>query len=357
MNLYQHLKNWIDRVFSDEEAVVIAVLIVVGVLLFAWLGAYLAPVLASIVISFLLAGLVKPLERVGVPHAWSVLIVYFFFVGVLTVLVFVLIPALWAQLVALAETMPDIFSQLRKGAIDLSARYPELMSEEQLNQLFQTLSGEIGKLTQSALALSVLGLQGAFVAVIYLVLVPILVFFLLRDSHSIGDWLGGFLPKQRSRLASIWSEFLGQCGNYARGKVIEIVIVGVVSFVSFSVLGLSYAALLGLLVGLSVIIPFLGAAVVTIPVMLVAYFQFGASSELLVVFIVYQVIQFLDGNVLVPLLFSEAVKIHPVGIISAVLVFGGMWGIWGVFFAIPLATLIKALINSWPTPEDKQTAS
>ena len=66
----------------------------------------------------------------------------------------------------------------------------------------------------------------------------------------------------------------------------------------------------------------------------------------------YFVIQFLDGNVLVPILFSEAVNLHPIAIIVAILVFGGLWGFWGVFFAIPLATLVKALINVWPIHEE-----
>jgi len=60
------------------------------------------------------------------------------------------------------------------------------------------------------------------------------------------------------------------------------------------------------------------------------------------------VIQMLDGNVLVPLLFSEAVDLHPVAIVIAVLFFGGLWGLWGVFFAIPLATLVNAILSAWP---------
>ena len=72
---------------------------------------------------------------------------------------------------------------------------------------------------------------------------------------------------------------------------------------------------------------------------------------------VYSVIQGLDGNVLVPLLFSEAVNMHPVAIIVAVLVFGGLWGIWGVFFAIPLATLVKAIIYAWPRPVRQPSAA
>jgi putative permease len=66
----------------------------------------------------------------------------------------------------------------------------------------------------------------------------------------------------------------------------------------------------------------------------------------------YGIIQALDGNVIVPLLFSEAVNLHPVVIIVAVIFFGGLWGFWGVFFAIPLATLVKAVINAWPSSQD-----
>ena len=64
--------------------------------------------------------------------------------------------------------------------------------------------------------------------------------------------------------------------------------------------------------------------------------------------IAYAIIQALDGNVLVPLLFSEALNLHPVAIIVAILVFGGLWGFWGIFFAIPLATVVQAVLKAWP---------
>jgi putative permease len=113
-------------------------------------------------------------------------------------------------------------------------------------------------------------------------------------------------------------------------------------------MGLNYAALLGVIVGLSVLIPFVGAAVVTIPVAVVAVIQFGWSWDLAWIMLAYAIIQGLDGNVLVPLLLSEAVDLHPITIILAILAFGGLWGFWGVFFAIPLATLVKAIYNAWP---------
>ena len=112
---------------------------------------------------------------------------------------------------------------------------------------------------------------------------------------------------------------------------------------------LNYALLLSVLTGLSVIVPYIGATVVTVPVAAVAYVQWGVGSEFYTVMIAYLTLQFIDGNVLVPVIFSEANDLHPVAIIAAVLVFGGIWGLAGVFFAIPLATLIKAIINAWPS--------
>ena len=133
-----------------------------------------------------------------------------------------------------------------------------------------------------------------------------------------------------------------------RGKFWEVVIVWAACLVTFTAFGLQYAMLLSVLVGLSVIVPYIGAVVVTIPVVAIAWFQWGWSPEFLWLTVAYTVIQALDGNVLVPLLFSEVVNIHPVAIIVAILLFGGIWGFWGVFFAIPLATLVRAVLSAWP---------
>lgn len=148
-----------------------------------------------------------------------------------------------------------------------------------------------------------------------------------------------------------------QIGNYVRGKLTEIVIVGLVSWLAFSLMGLNFASLLAALVGLSVIVPYVGAVVVTVPVLVIGYFQWGYSDLFITLAVVYLVIQALDGNVLVPLLFSEAVNLHPVAIIVAIVVFGGFWGFWGVFFAIPLATLVKAVIDAWPSLSDENMAA
>ena len=124
---------------------------------------------------------------------------------------------------------------------------------------------------------------------------------------------------------------------------------GVVAAIMFSSLGLKYSAWLLVVVGLLVMIPYVGAVLVTIPVVIVGLLQFGLETQFYILIGLYLLLQALDGNLLVPLIFSETVKLHPVIIILAVFIFGSMFGFWGVFFSIPIATFIKAVWNAWPS--------
>jgi putative permease len=174
---------------------------------------------------------------------------------------------------------------------------------------------------------------------------------MLKDKTRLINSFVKFLPDNRKLANQVWNEMNGQIMNYIRGKIIEILIVGVVTYFTFFFMDLRYSALLAVLVGLSVLIPYIGAAAVTVPVAVVALFQWGISVDFAYLIVAYLIIQAFDGNLLVPILFSEAVNLHPVVIIMSVLIFGGMWGFWGVFFAIPLATLVKAVLNAWPSRE------
>jgi putative permease len=239
------------------------------------------------------------------------------------------------------EKLMDLFMLLPE-------RYPELVSGNQIKQLADAAMAEIGNAGQLLVTFSLASIGQSLTWLVFLVLVPILVFFFLKDGHMMVRWFTAFLPIKRNILSHVWLEMDQQIANYVRGKVVEIGIVGSATYLAFLWLDLNYAALLAVIVGLSVLIPYIGATLVTIPVALIGYVQWGVSTEFYTLIIVYGIIQAIDGNVLVPLLFSEAVNLHPVAIIVAVLFFGSLWGLWGVFFAIPLATLIKAVMNAWP---------
>lgn len=342
-------RSWVDRYFPDEEAVLLAVLLVLSVVVIATMGVVLAPMITAIIIAFLMQGLVTRLKDLGLSHLLAVTLSFLVLIGSLVIGLLVLLPALWHQLVTLFSEAPRMIRDGRELLLLLPEQYPQLISRDQITQLTNAAGSELGYFGQKILSFSLGQLPVLAAFLIYLVLVPILVFFFLKDSSVMMAWCASMLPKERPVMTQIWHEMNQQIANYVRGKVIEIVIVAVVSSVTFALLGLNYALLLGILVGLSVLIPYIGAAVVTLPVALIGFFQWGWSGDFFYVMVAYAIIQALDGNVLVPLLFSEAVKMHPVVIVLAVLVFGGLWGFWGVFFAIPLATLCKAIINAWPT--------
>ena len=155
------------------------------------------------------------------------------------------------------------------------------------------------------------------------------------------------MPDQRGLILEVAHEMRVMTGRYVRGKVFEVLLVTALTWIGFAVMHLNYAFLLALLVGLSAIIPYVGAIVVTIPVVLIALIQFGTTPDFVYVMLIYGSIQVLDGNLLVPILYAGAVNLNPVIIITAVLFFGGIWGFWGLFFAIPLATLVKAVVQAW----------
>lgn len=348
-------RNWFARHFSDPQAVGLAIVLVAGFLLVYAGGQMLAPVIASIIIAYLLDGAVSAFERHKVPRLLAVIAVFSLFMAALFFFIFGLLPLLSRQATQLANRLPEMLSHGQDLLLQLPERYPGLVTVEQIQEIISTVRLEIVGLGQQAVTLSLSSLVGLITVLLYLILMPLMVFFFLKDKSRIVDWLKSFLPDERELVGEVWRDVDLQIANYVRGKFIEIMIVGIVSYVTFLVMDLQFAVLLGVLNGLSVLVPYIGATVVTFPIAAVAYFQFGPSADFVWLLSAYLVIQALDGNVLVPLLFSEVVNLHPIAIIVAILVFGGLWGFWGVFFAIPLATLVQAVLKAWPTFDDKES--
>lgn len=346
------LKKWSSNLFADEEAIILLLMVGLGLFLVVSLGAILAPVFTSVVIAFLLQGMVNFMVRYKVHHTVAVSLATMMLMGFITALFFIVMPLVWGQMTNLVGELPSMLAKWQASLQELPSQYPDFISIEQVNEWGALVNSKAGQLGQTVLSFSIASLPSILALMVYAVLIPILVFFFLKDKNIILSWFASFLPRKRPLMRAVWVEMNQQSANYIRGKVIEILIVGAASYVVFAFMGLRYSALLGLLVGLSVLIPYIGATVVTIPVMLIAYLQWGLSHDFYMLLTAYAIVQALDGNVLVPLLFSEAVNLHPVAIIVAVLFFGGIWGFWGVFFAIPLATLVKAMIYTWPKMPD-----
>jgi putative permease len=341
--------QWYKERFSDPNAITLLVILICSFIGFYFFSSVLMPVFVAIAIAFLLDLPVNHLKRFGCSRSLASIIVVALFVGVALVALLGLLPVIWQQSSNLVQEVPQMISEGKIYLLTLPEKYPEVIKAEQIETVFILINEKFIEWGQVALKASLNSISDLVALLIYLILVPLMVFFFLKDRTSLIKSLSRFVPKDRKMVRQVGHEMNQQIMNYIRGKVIEILIIGGTSTIVFIFLGLNYAVLLGVLVGFSVLVPFVGATIVTIPVMLVALFQWGMGAEFGYVMIAYAIIQILDGNLLVPLLFSEAVNLHPVTIIISVIFFGGIWGLWGVFFAIPLATLVKAVLNAWPS--------
>jgi putative permease len=342
------VRNWFSRHLSDPQVIGLAFVLIIGFILIYVAGEMLTPVIASVIIAYLLEGVVSSVERRRIPRLPAVVAVFAMFMAGLVFFIFGLLPLLSRQATQLANRLPDMLSRGQELLLTLPARYPDLITTDQVNEIISALRLEFLGLGQQAVSMSLSSLIGIITVLVYLVLMPLMLFFFLKDKAQIIYWFQGFLPQERRLIGEVWRDVDIQIANYVRGKFIEIMIVGVVTYVAFLLLDLQFALLLGVVNGLSVLIPYIGATVVTFPIAIVALFQFGLTPEFAWLMGAYLVIQALDGNVLVPLLFSEVVNLHPIAIIVSILLFGGLWGFWGVFFAIPLATLVQAVLKAWP---------
>ncbi|MEZ9698740.1 AI-2E family transporter [Vibrio sp. 10N.261.46.E12] len=347
--MLEMVNRWYKRRFSDPHAVSLVAIILFGFITIYFFGHLIAPLLVAIVLAYLLEWPVTQLQRFGVPRTPAVMLVIMMFFSVMLLAIFGLVPTIWEQVGNLINDIPSMYGSLQNFIATIPERYPELANLQIVESIMSNAKNKALGFGESVVKGSLASLVSLATLAVYLILVPLLIFFLLKDKEEMIRMASGVLPRNRRLATKVWEEMNQQISNYIRGKVLEILIVGGVSYVTFAILDLRYSVLLAVAVGFSVLIPYIGAAAVTVPVAIVGLFQWGLEPQFYWLLLSYGIIQALDGNVLVPVLFSEAVNLHPVAIIVAVLVFGGLWGFWGVFFAIPLATLVKAVWNALPS--------
>ena len=353
--MFEVVYGWINKYLSNEEAVLFIVILIGFFVVIITMGSILGPLLTGIVLAYVMQDISKNLVRLQIPGWLALTITYFLFLGGFIGFLLFIIPHVWRQMQNLFDELPNMIDRAQEMLTGLPQNYPNFISDQQIQLWVDTLNSNTSSITQWIVSYSISQLPVLVSLVIYILLVPILVLFLLKDKDRILAWCLSFLPRKRPLMNQVGVEMNMQMANYIRGKFYEFLIVGVASYILFVMFGLNYALLLAFLVGLSVIVPYLGFIVVTIPVLIIAWLQFGWSATLLYIVLAYFILQGLDGMVLVPLLFSDAVNLHPIAIIIAVLVFGSWWGLWGVFFAIPLATLVKAIITAWPSRAEEAT--
>jgi len=350
--MFKFFKEWYDSHLTDPNQVALALIILSISLITYILLATVTPILVAIILAYMLEGVVHRFtENYSFKRNTVVLLVYFSFLAISMIILFLILPLMIDQFTLFVKSLPSILEKGKTLLLNFTSSDKALVTEGQLTNIFSALNTEIYNMYGSIVSYSLSSAGSIIETIIYMLIVPILIFFLLFDKTEINGWFKKFFPEKLDLSKKAYAELDLKIGNYIRCKFIEIIIVWIASTLFFTILGLNYSLVLGFLCGISVIIPYVGAIAVTIPIVFIGYFQWGTSSEFWYIILAHIAIQVIDGNVVVPVLFSDAVNLHPLAILISILFFGTIWGIWGVFFAIPLAVLVNTLLNIWPKTE------
>lgn len=336
--------QWIKLRLADTQLVIFLASLVTIFVLVMLIGDVLAPVLFAIALAYVLDGVVQLLIHIRVPRLLSVIIVC---IGALLMLLFsllALLPVLAEQTIRVTAQLPQYVQKFREMIHQMQSEYINWINPDHLQDAVASMAEQLKEWGAALVSMSLSSIPDIMALAVYAVLIPVMVFFLLKDKEEILSWGESFLPNDRSLLSRVWRELDVQIGNYIRGRFWESALIGLVMCIVFIMMGHQFGLLLGVLTGISVWIPFVGAALVTIPVVVLSFFQWGFTEMCFYAILAYAIVQLIDANIVIPWLFSEVVNLHPVAIIVAVLFFGHLWGILGVFIAIPMAALVQSVL-------------
>ncbi len=231
--MLEMLMQWYRRRFSDPEAIALLVILLAGFGIMFFFSGLLAPLLVAIVLAYLLEWPTVRLERIGLSRTWATSLVLILFVGILLLLAFVVLPVAWQQGIYLIRDMPGMLNKLSDFAATLPRRYPALMDAGIIDAMAENMRTRMLTVGDSVVKYSLASLVGLLTLAVYLVLVPLMVFFLLKDKEQMLNAVRRVLPRNRGLAGQVWKEMNQQITNYIRGKVLEMIVVSVATWIGF----------------------------------------------------------------------------------------------------------------------------
>jgi len=298
--------------------------------------------LLSFVIAYLLDPCVTLMERRGLRRFHGILVLYIL-LGIFLFFFFAfIVPFLSLRWAAFIRGLPVYLQKGKDIALGWKMSMVPSYAEGEWRWIFDTIIANMDKL----LARIGGGAYEAVAAVVFnlfnLILSPILVFFMLHYKRDIIAGITGWLPpSRREPILELGREINASIGGYIWGQLIVSLIVAILSTAALFFLDVDYAVFNGIFAGLASILPFVGVILATIPALFFAYVKFQSGLAMLKVIAAFSAIYFLEGYVIKPLVFKEAMDLNPLVTIIVVMAFGELLGFWGILLAIPIAAAIK----------------
>ncbi len=323
--------------------VAMGIVIVTGLVLLLLTKALDAMILlfVAIIIAEGLRPIVNSLQRYRVPRAASILLIYLVVIGLLVGLVVLLAGPVVSQSVSLASSAPAYIAQLKQLA---TAAQQDARDNPSVNQVFLSIESRAAD-TISGFIPTLLSVPINIANFLFnLLLVLTMSFFWLTSAHSLKPFVVGLFPERhQDRANAILAELSANIGGYTRGVVVNMLAIATLTSIALTILGVPYALLLGILAGLFEVLPFIGPWISGSVAVLVALAT-GGSIRVIEVIVVFEIIQLVEGNTLVPLVMSRAAKLNPLVVIVAVIIGGSVLGIGGAALAVPVAVVVQLLV-------------
>ena len=355
--------SWFFKWFLDNKAVTFfLVTLLLGLNIFIlskisflflpvldFLSVVMLPVILSGLLFYLLNPLVDLMEKYKINRVLAISIIFVVIAILLIWGLAVAIPNLQHQVVTFARNVPSYLEDADKVINDLvTKRLPDDF-RPQLEQVLANFSSQATSWASDISSRAVNWLSALISAtsqvIVALIIMPFMLFYLLRDGKGLRDHITQFLPtKFREPVGKILTDVNQQLSNYVRGQITVAVIVAIMFIIFFKIIGLRYAVTLGISAGVLNLVPYLGSFLAMIPALVLGLI--AGPVMLLKVIIVFIVEQTIEGRFVSPLILGSQLNIHPITILFVLLTSGSMFGIWGVLLGIPIYASAKVVISA-----------
>ena len=355
--------SWFFKWFLDNKAVtVFLVALLLGLNIFIlskisflfipvvdFLSVVMLPVILSGLLFYLLNPLVDLMEKYKINRVLAISIIFVIIAILLIIGLAVAIPNLQRQVVIFAQNVPNYLEDADRVIDDLvTKRLPDDFRpqlEQVLAQFSTQATAWASNISSKAVNWVSALISGTSQVIVALIIMPFMLFYLLRDGKCLRDHITQFLPnKLREPVGKVLTDVNQQLSNYVRGQITVAVIVAIMFIIFFKIIGLRYAVTLGITAGVLNLIPYLGSFLAMLPALVLGLI--AGPVMLLKVIIVFIVEQTIEGRFVSPLILGSQLNIHPITILFVLLTSGSMFGVWGVLLGIPVYASAKVVISA-----------
>ena len=334
---------------SRSVAMLWLALVAAASVLLYLLAPILAPFVAAAILSYMLEPLVDRLCRGKVPRTLAVLLVMLGALLTLLGLLLIMLPLLQKELSLLAERLPLWLEAARQHLLPLLQQWFGMQLEwddAALRQLLAEHWRQAGGMAAGVLPWLGSSSSAVLSLLTSLLLIPVVMFYLLRDWEVLLAKLDGLLPRHwHARLHAIAAEVDGVLAEFLRGQLSVMLLMSVFYAAGLWLAGLEFALPIGIVAGLLVFVPYLGMVLGLLLATLAALMQFGLGGDLLWIWGVFAAGQLLESMVVTPWLVGDRIGLHPLAVIFALMAFGQLFGFFGILLALPLAAVLLVLLR------------